>query len=93
MSKQTDFARDYIAWREGFRYQDTSPEAFEEVQRLAQVDRRVDYLFNNYTVEDWLEQILLGTDDNEVNEWHGNLVSGGPEIVVTEEDIEDVPLD
>lgn len=93
MSKQTDFARDYIAWKEGFRYQDTSPEAFEEVQRLQQVDRRVDYLLHNYTVEDWLEQILLGTDDNEVNEWHENLVSGDPVILVTEEEIEDVPLD
>lgn len=92
MSDKTDFAREYLAWKEALKFTDDSPEAFEEVQRLQQVDRRVEYLLQNYTVEGWVEQILSGLDDNEVNEWFYSL-DNDPAIVVTEEDIEDVPLD
>lgn len=94
MSKQTDFAREYLAWREGFRYQDTSPEAFEEVLRLQQVDRRVQYLLGDGGVDSWQEtvEILNGDLDADVAEWFYSL-DNDPVIVVTEEEIEDVPLD
>lgn len=92
MSKQTDFAREYLAWKESLRFQDDSPEAFEEVLRLQQLDRRVQYIQQGPYHSDYAPGILDGDFDDDIDEWFYSL-DNGPVIVVTEEDIEDVPLD
>lgn len=96
MSKQTDFAREFLAWKESLKFQDDSPEAFEEMLRLQQVDRRVQYLLGDGGVTSWQEtvEILNGDFDADANEWHDSL--GTIDIgayVVTEDEIEEVPLD
>lgn len=99
MSDKTEFAKAYLAWREALRFTDDSPEAFEEVQRLQQLDRRVRYL-QGYFVDPTpreMQEILRGEHDADIENWERlceeAMVNIDSVIPVTEEDIEDVPLD